>query len=98
MRSSNERRSATEETNDAEPMVEQEKVEEERLFGILRLVFPLVLIVLVALIATGVVDADRLAAAVASVLAIFGLVVAWWKDNNMTLMAIIRHAVWTEEE
>ena len=49
-----------EETNDAEPMVEQEKVDEERLFGILRLVFPLVLIVLVALIATGVVDADRL--------------------------------------
>ena len=86
-----------EETNDVEPMVEQEKVDEERLFGILRLVFPLVLIVLVALIATGVVDADRLAAAVASVLAIFGLVVAWWKDNNMTLMAIIRHAVWKEE-
>ena len=86
-----------EETNDVEPMVEQEKVDEERLFGSLRLVFPLVLIVLVALIATGVVDADRLAAAVASVLAIFGLVVAWWKDNNMTLMAIIRHAVWKEE-
>ncbi|MCR2027457.1 hypothetical protein [Adlercreutzia muris] len=87
-----------EETNDAEPMVEQEKVDEERLFGILRLVFPLVLIVLVALIATGVVDADRLAAAVTSVLAIIGLVVAWWKDNNMTLMAIIRHAVWKEEK
>lgn len=87
-----------EETNDVEPMVEQEKVDEERLFSILRLVFPLVLIVLVALIATGVVDADRLAAAVTSVLAIFGLVVAWWKDNNMTLMAIIRHAVWKEEE
>lgn len=87
-----------EETNDVEPMVEQEKIDEERLFGILRLVFPLVLIVLVALIATGVVDADRLAAAVTSVLAIFGLVVAWWKDNNMTLMAIIRHAVWKEEE
>ena len=87
-----------EETNDVEPMVEQEKVDEERLFGILRLVFPLVLIVLVALIATGVVDADRLAAAVTSVLAIFGLVVAWWKDNNMTLMAIIRHAGWKEEE
>ena len=86
-----------EETNDVEPMVEQEKVDEERLFGILRLVFPLVLIVLVALIATGVVGADRLAAAVASVLAIFGLVVAGWKDNNMTLMAIIRHAVWKEE-
>ena len=79
-------------------MVEQEKVDEERLFGILRLVFPLVLIVLVALIATGVVDADRLAAAVTSVLAIIGLVVAWWKDNNMTLMAIIRHAVWKEEK
>lgn len=87
-----------EETNDAEPMVEQEKVDEERLFGILRLVFPLVLIVLVALIATGVVDAGRLAAAVTSVLAIIGLVVAWWKDNNMTLMAIIRHAVWKEEK
>ena len=87
-----------EETNDVEPMVEQEKVDEERLFGILRLVFPLVLIVLIALIATGVVDADRLAAAVTSVLAIFGLVVAWWKDNNMSLMAIIRHAVWTGEE
>lgn len=87
-----------EETNDDEPMVEQEKVDEERLFGILRLVFPLVLIVLVALIATGVVDADRLAAAVTSVLAIIGLVVAWWKDNNMTLMAIIRHAVWKEEK
>lgn len=98
MRSSSERRRPVEETNTTEPMVEREKVEEERLFGILRLVFPLVLIVLVALIATGVVDADRLAAAVASVLAIFGLVVAWWKDNNMTLMAIIRHAVWTEEE
>lgn len=87
-----------EETNDVEPMVEQEKIDEERLFGILRLVFPLVLIVLVALIATGVVDADRLAAAVTSVLAIFGLVVAWWKDNNMTLMAIMRHTVWKEEE
>lgn len=87
-----------EETDTPEPMVAQEKVDEERLFGALRLVFPLVLIILVALIATGVVDADRLAAAVTSVLAIFGLVVAWWKDNNMTLMAIIRHAVWTEEE
>lgn len=87
-----------EETDTPEPMVAQEKVDEERLFGALRLVFPLVLIILVALIATGVVDADKLAAAVASVLAIFGLVVAWWKDNNMTLMAIIRHAVWKEEE
>lgn len=87
-----------EETDTPEPMVAQEKVDEERLFGALRLVFPLVLIILVALIATGVVDADKLAAAVTSVLAIFGLVVAWWKDNNMTLMAIIRHAVWKEEE
>ncbi|MEC4294056.1 hypothetical protein [Adlercreutzia shanghongiae] len=87
-----------EETSTPEPMVLQDEVKEERLFGVLRLAFPLLFVVLVALVATGIVDAGQLEAAVASVLAVAGLVLAWWKDNNMTIMAIIRHAIWKEEE
>lgn len=84
-------------TNTVEPEVTEQEVKSERLTGIARLVFPLLFIVLVALVATGVVDAGQLEAAVASVLAVAGLVLAWWKDNNMTIMAIVRHVVWNEE-
>lgn len=48
-------------------------------------------IVVVTLIAMGIVDASALQAAVAAVLAIAGLVLAWWKDNNVTILAIARH-------
>lgn len=48
-------------------------------------------IAVVALIAMGVVDASALQAAVAAALAIAGLVLAWWKDNNVTILAIARH-------
>lgn len=84
-------------TNTVEPEVTEQEVSAERLTGVVRLVFPLLFVVLVALVATGLVDASRLQAAVASVLAVAGLVLAWWKDNNMTIMAIVRHVVWNEE-
>lgn len=85
-------------TNTVEPEVTEQEVKAERLTGIARLLFPLVFIVLVALIAIGVLDAEALSAAVAAVLAVAGLVLAWWKDNNMTIMAIVRHMVWNEVE
>lgn len=84
-------------TNTVEPEVTEQEVSAERLIGVVRLVFPLLFVVLVALVATGLVDASLLQAAVASVLAVAGLVLAWWKDNNMTIMAIVRHVVWNEE-
>lgn len=84
-------------TNTVEPEVTEQEVKAERLTGIARLLFPLVFIVLVALIAIGVLDAEALSAAVAAVLAVAGLVLAWWKDNNMTIMAIVRHVIWNEE-
>lgn len=66
-------------------------VTENRVKAVARLVAGLVFIATVALIAMGVVDASMLEAAVASVLAIAGLVLAWWKDNNVTVRAIARH-------
>lgn len=76
----------------------EQEVNLQRITGIGRLVFPLAFVVLVALVATDVLDAGKLEAAVASVLAVAGLVLAWWKDNNMTIMAIVRHMVWREAE
>lgn len=61
-----------------------------------RLAAAILLCVLVALIAMGVVDADTLTAAVASVLLIASNILIWWKDNNVTLQAIFRHAVEVE--
>ena len=56
-----------------------------------RLALALVPVALVGLIAAGVLDADVFAAAVTSVLAVGTTVCAWWKDNNVTLRAILRH-------
>lgn len=66
-------------------------ITKNRLAAFGRLAIGLVFAVIVALIATGVVDADVLSAAVASVLAIASMVLAWWMDNNVTIKAILRH-------
>lgn len=61
-----------------------------------RLAVALAFVVLVGLIAARVVDADAVQAAVTAVLAIASLVLVWWKDNNVTLRAILRHQVGIE--
>ncbi|WP_282192051.1 hypothetical protein [Adlercreutzia caecimuris] len=66
-------------------------VTKSRLWAFGRLAVALMFIAVVALIAMGVVDASALQAAVAAALALAGLVLAWWKDNNVTILAIARH-------
>lgn len=69
---------------------------ESRVKAFARLGIALLFIVLVGLIATGVIDASALEAATASVLAVATLVVAWWRDNNVTITAILRHMTGVE--
>lgn len=64
-----------------------------RIKAFARLAVALAFVIVVALIATGVVDAGALEAAVTSALAIAGLVLVWWKDNNVTIRAIARHLI-----
>lgn len=66
-------------------------VTKSRLWAFGRLAVAVMFIAVVALIAMGVVDASALQAAVAAALAIAGLVLAWWKDNNVTILSIARH-------
>lgn len=66
-------------------------VAKSRLLAFCRLALALTFIVAVALIAVGVVDASALQTAVAAALAIAGLILAWWKDNNVTILAITKH-------
>lgn len=74
----------------------EKEIIENRVAAFVRLGVALLFGVLVALIATGIIDASALEAAVASVLAIATLVLAWWKDNNVTIKAILRHMTGVE--
>lgn len=69
-----------------------------RIEAFARLAVALAFVAVVVLMALGVIDADRLKAAVASCLAIVGLVAVWWRDNNVTMRAILRHEVGIEIE
>lgn len=78
-------------------MLNESKITQSRLKGSLRLAVALVFAILVALIAMGAVDADALEAAVLAVLGIASIVVAWWKDNDMTIHAIMRKMLGTAD-
>lgn len=76
---------------DGRVKAEEVPVARSRIAAFGRLAVALAFVGLVGLIAAGVIDADAVQAAVTAVLAIASLVLVWWKDNNVTLRAILRH-------